>query len=141
MGVIVLDTSIVYALADAADARHGETVRWYEQQLPEMVTTPLVLAEVDHLIGSRLGRRALDGWWADVAAGAYLVDWWPAAARRIAEIAQRWADIGLGLTDASLVALADRHETRDVATFDQRHFRAVRSFDEGQPFRLLPTDA
>jgi len=32
MGVIVLDTSIVYALADAADARHEETVRWYQQR-------------------------------------------------------------------------------------------------------------
>jgi predicted nucleic acid-binding protein len=69
--VIVLDTSVVYALADEADVRHHETVGWYEEQLPEMVTTPLVLTEADHLIGSRLGRRALDGWWADVAAGAY----------------------------------------------------------------------
>jgi predicted nucleic acid-binding protein len=40
--VIVLDTSVVYALADEADVRHHETVGWYEEQLPEMVTTPLV---------------------------------------------------------------------------------------------------
>ena len=58
----------------------------------------------------------------------------------MAEIAQRWSDIGLGLTDASLVALADRYETLDVATYDHRHFRAVRSLDRGEPFRLLPTD-
>jgi hypothetical protein len=39
------------------------------------------------------------------------------------------------------MALADRHGTRDIATFDHRHFRAVRSLDGGQHFRLLPTDA
>jgi len=51
------------------------------------------------------------------------------------------AELDLGLTDASLIAVADRYETLDVATLDHRHFRAVRSLDSGQPFRLLPADA
>ena len=76
-----------------------------------------------------------------MAAGAYLVDWWPSAAAQIAEVALQWSELDLGLTDASLVALADRYETLDVATVDHRHFRAVRSLERGQPFRLLPTDA
>jgi uncharacterized protein len=138
--VIVLDTSIVYILADAADADHVDVAAWYRRSQPEFVTTPLVLAETDYLIGDRLGRRAQAQWWADVTAGAYLVDWWPSAATHVAEIAKRWAGIDLGLTDASLIALADRYETLDIATFDFRHFRAVRSLDDGQPFRLLPSD-
>ena len=120
--------------------RHREIVAWYREHQPEMVTTPLVMAEADYMIGERLGRRAQASWWADLAAGAYVVDWWPSAPKQVAEIAQRWSDIGLGLTDASLVALADRYETLDVATYDHRHFRAVRSLDRGEPFRLLPTD-
>ena len=139
--MIVLDTSVTYALADRRDARHAEVVAWYEQDLPELVTTPLVLAEVDYLIGQRLGLGAQASFWTDVAAGAYLVDWWPSAAAQIAEVALQWSELDLGLTDASLVALADRYETLDIATVDHRHFRAVRSLDGGQPFRLLPTDA
>ena len=139
--MIVLDTSVTYALADRRDARHAEVVAWYQRDRPELVTTPLVLAEVDYLIGHRLGRGAQARFWADVAAEAYLVDWWPSAAAQIAEVAQRWSELDLGLTDASLVALADRYETLDVATVDHRHFRAVRSLDDGRPFRLLPADA
>ena len=139
--MIVLDTSVTYALADRRDVRHAEVVAWYEHDGPELVTTPLVLAEVDYLIGDRLGRRAQASFWADVAAGAYLVDWWPSAAAQITEVAQQWSELDLGLTDASLIALAGRHDTLEIATVDHRHFRAVRSLVGGRPFRLLPTDA
>ena len=110
--MIVLDTSVTYALADRRDARHAEVVAWYEHDRPELVTTPLVLAEVDYLIGQRLGRGAQASFWADVAAGAYLVDWWPSAAAQIAEVALQWSELDLGLTDASLVALG--RPVRDV---------------------------
>ena len=56
-------------------------------------------------------------------------------------MALQWSELDLGLTDASLVVLAERYETLDIATVDHRHFRAVRSLDGGRPFRLLPTDA
>jgi uncharacterized protein len=139
--VIVLDTSLIYTLADRADADHLEAVAWYLDHEPELVTTPLVLAEADYLIRRRLGQRAQSGFWADVAAGAYLVDWWVSAPKQIAEIAEHRSELDLGLTDASLVALADRYETLDIATLDHRHFRAVRSVGDGEPFRLLPADA
>ena len=56
-------------------------------------------------------------------------------------VAERYVDLGLGLTDASLVALASRIGTIDVATYDQRHFRTVRPLRAGDAFRLLPLDA
>ncbi|HXF57261.1 MAG TPA: PIN domain-containing protein [Actinomycetota bacterium] len=66
------------------------------------------------------------------------MEWWPTAAREAAEVAERYAQLGLGLTDASLVALAARVGTTDVATFDERHFRAVPPLRGGRAFRLLP---
>ena len=36
--------------------------------------------------------------------------------------------------------LAERHETHDVLTLDERHLRALR-VPGGRPFRLLPSDA
>jgi predicted nucleic acid-binding protein len=55
-------------------------------------------------------------------------------------VAERHADTGLGLADASLVALAKRLETITIATLDERHFRAVRPLAGGAAFRLLPQD-
>jgi len=69
------------------------------------------------------------------------MDWWPSAGRESADIADRYRDLGIGLTDASLVALAGRVEVVDIATFDERHFRAIRPLAGGSAFRLLPLDA
>jgi predicted nucleic acid-binding protein len=55
--------------------------------------------------------------------------------------AERYADNGLGLADASLVALAQRLGTIEIATLDERHFRAVQPLAAGKAFRLLPADA
>ncbi len=138
--MIVLDTSVIYALLDGSDDRHREALTWYDRLDDELVTTPLVLAEADHLAVTRGGVYAVRAFRDDVRAGAYLVDWWPSAAREAAEVADRYADLGIGLTDASLVVLAARVGSVDVATFDERHFRAVRPLELAAAFRLLPLD-
>lgn len=58
------------------------------------------------------------------------------------EVDHRYANLGVRLTDASLVALAGRVETTVIATFDERHFRAMRPLT-GEPafVLLLPADA
>jgi hypothetical protein len=47
----------------------------------------------------------------------------------------------LGLTNASLLALAARLQTTAVATLDERHFRVLKPLSGGDAFTLLPTDA
>jgi hypothetical protein len=59
----------------------------------------------------------------------------------VVTIAERYADNQLGLADASLVALANRPETIEIATLDERHFRAVRPLGDDGAFRLVPADA
>jgi predicted nucleic acid-binding protein len=105
------------------------------------VTTPLIVAEIDHLVGARGTRAALSALRSDLVAGAYLVEWWSAAIASAVKVAERYADTGLGLADASLVALAERLGTIEIATLDERHFRAVRPLAGGKAFRLLPADA
>lgn len=139
--MIVLDSSVAFALLDRRDSDHDGAVRWYADLAEPVRTTPLVLAEVDHLALRRLGARETDAFRHDVATGAYGVEWWPSAAERAAEVARRFADLGLSLTDASLVALAARLRTTRIATFDERHFRAVRPLSGGEAFTLLPRDA
>jgi hypothetical protein len=139
--LIVGDTSFLYALLDPGDARHNEAARWYGSTDDEVATTPLVLAEMDYLAGVRAGRSARNAFRSDLASGAYLVEWWPTAEVDVVEVAQRYDDLGLSLTDASLIALADRLETTRVATFDERHFRVVGPLRGGTAFTLLPADA
>ena len=52
----------------------------------------------------------------------------------------RYRDLGIGLTDASLVVLAERYRTDEILTLDERHFRVL-STRSGRPFRLLPADS
>ena len=139
--MIVIDTSVIYALLDGKDANHKKAASWYTAHHPALATTPLILAEVDHLAGTRAGRRAQQAWRQDLANGVYDVQWWPSAPQEIATIANQYADAGVGLADASLVALAARLETNNIATFDERHFRVMRPEKGGGAFLLLPHDA
>jgi len=139
--VIVVDTSVVYALLDRRDGRHRQALSWSESFDGDLATTPLVLAETDHLASSRAGSEAARAFRRDVATGAYAVEWWRAAAAERVEVAESYRDLGVSLTDASLVALAARIPTTTIATFDELHFRALRPARGGEAFRLLPADA
>jgi predicted nucleic acid-binding protein len=139
--VIVVDSSVAYALLDARDAGHEAALAWYEQPHGDLLTTPLVLAEVDHLAGDRLGRGARSAFLGDVESGGYTIAWWGSAAAESVRIARRYLGLGVSLTDASLVALAARLETTSIATFDERHFRAIQPLTGEPGFTLLPVDA
>jgi len=102
---------------------------------------PFVLAELEYLV-SRLGGQAAEtGMLEDITRGAFeLAPFGAADVARAMTIIQRYADLALGLADASIVVLAERHNCHDILTLDQRHFRAVTG-PGNQPFRLLPLDA
>ncbi|HEY5143214.1 MAG TPA: PIN domain-containing protein [Solirubrobacteraceae bacterium] len=134
---IVVDTSLVLALYDADDDLHRDAVAWLTDVDDELVTTPLALAELDHHLG-RFGAEARQVLYDDLDRGSYVVRWWADALTESVAIARRRPDIGL--TDASLVALANRLRTNRIATFDHRDFRTLTDAS-GEPFALLPADA
>lgn len=139
--MIVLDTSVVLALVDESDIWHKRVWEWMEGVPDELCTTPLVLAELDHMVPLKGGSVAAEAVRADFRDGAYTVEWWRSALFETIEVASRYESIGLGLTDASLVALAAYLETTRIATLDERHFRTVRPLGDDAHFVLLPTDA
>jgi hypothetical protein len=138
--LIVLDSSFLYALLDRRDRRHVEASVWYRDVGDPLATSPLVLAEVDYL-AARAGRMVRDAFRHDVGAGAYTIGWWGAAVGSMVDLADRYADLGVSLADASLVALAARLGTTSIATFDERHFRSMRPLTGEPAFTLLPADA
>jgi len=138
--VIVVDTSVVLAFMNRGDAHHARAVSWMEDVREDLVTTPLVIAELDHLVRRLGGRAAGDALRADLVGGAYQVEWWSDAVRESAGVLDRYGSLDLGLTDASLVALAARLGTIRVATLDERHFRVLKPLTGEPAFTLLPGD-
>jgi uncharacterized protein len=100
----------------------------------------LVLAEVDYFL--RDERSAMNTLMVDLARGAFTYA--PPRLDQLAramEIDRRYADLGLGLVDASVVALAEDLGIRRLATRDVRHFAAVRLRDgSGLDLVVYPTD-
>jgi predicted nucleic acid-binding protein len=85
-----------------------------------------VIVEVDRLLRSRVGARAARLFLGAVADGEHVVvNLSPALLRRAVEIDTTFADLGLGYTDAAVMALAER-DRLPVLTFDFEHFRATR---------------
>lgn len=140
--MIVIDTSVVLAFMDRRDSDHQLVRNWMEGVEDELCTTPLVLAELDHLLHRQGGPVAARALREDFQDGAYLLDWWQGALPETIAAAQRYEELDLGLTDASLIALAGHLDTTRIATLDERHFRAVRPLTgKAASFTILPADA
>jgi len=92
--VIVVDTSVILAYMNSADTHHAAVRDWLATEDDDLATTPLIVAEADHLVAARGGRAA----------------------------------------SSALLG------TVEIATLDERHFRAVRPLAAGDAFRLLPRD-
>ena len=132
----VVDTGPLYAVADADDDEHERCRRLLTSPEHRLVIPALVVAEATDLIGTRLGSRAEALFLRslrDLDIEAPAVDDWA----RIAELVERYRNLPLGGTDASVVALAERLDTDLVITLDRRDFGAVRP-KHRPALRLLP---
>jgi uncharacterized protein len=138
--VILVDTSGVLAAIDPRQSKHAAAARVLSTSHPRLLS-PFVLAELDYLVATHGGQSEELKLLSDVSRGAYQLE--PFTSNDVAAaqaVIERYVDLRLGLADASIVVLAERHGCRDVLTLDQRHFRVVLGPRE-QPFRLLPGDA
>jgi predicted nucleic acid-binding protein len=136
--LILVDSSGLLAAIDSSQRDHTAAARALAAAEPPLLLSPFLLAELDYFVATRIGSDAEAALLEDVAAGAYQLEHFDrddvAAAL---SIIQKYGDIGLGLADASIVVLADRHDVSEVLTLDERHFRTVRR-SRGRHFRLLP---
>ena len=135
--MLVVDTSVLLAAADNADPDHQACAETIQNAGP-LVTTALVIAETAYLIGRQLGAAAEARFFRAVADGELQIETiTPAETRRIAELIETYADLGLGGTDASLIVIAERMKVSTIATLDRRHFSVVRPAHT-TAFELVP---
>jgi predicted nucleic acid-binding protein len=136
--VLLVDTGVLVAAADIDDAHHQPCKSVLEGDPGPLVTTPMVIAETAYLLDRQLGPPAEAALFASIIDGNLRVDnlqdsdW-----ARIGELVTAYADMRLGGTDASLVALAERLRITTIATLNRRHFTVVRP-RHVDAFELVP---
>ena len=138
--MILLDTSGLLSALDESQRYHHECATLLGEATPPLLLSPFVLAELDYLLARHIGRRAQAALLEEVARGAYQLEPFGAAdVARAKEVVEQYADLEIGLADASIVVLAERHAVTEVLTLDQRHFRAMR-IERRKRFKVLPFD-
>jgi predicted nucleic acid-binding protein len=133
---LLLDTGILYALADEDDDWHDRAVGYLEDVHEALLTPVTVVPEAAWLIRTRLGEGAELAFVRSIARGDLQVE--PLAApdlRRSAVLLERHPF--LGFVDASVIAVAERLRVETIATTDRRDFSAIRPAHI-KSFRLVP---
>ncbi|WP_205695935.1 PIN domain-containing protein [Conexibacter sp. SYSU D00693] len=136
---VVVDTSYLLALANAGDDHHEAARDWLAVADDDLVTSPLVVAQVEAVLHRLGGPAAAEAFWEDLDAGAYVVRWWADALTESIAIARAGREVVVDLVEASLVAVAARARTRHIATFRTEALRRLTTA-QGEPFVLHPTD-
>jgi uncharacterized protein len=138
--VILLDASGLLAAPDAGQRRHGPCRAALEAAKARLLLSPFVLAELDDLLMRHVGARAQAALLDEVVRGAYRLESFTADdVERAGEIMSRYGDLQIGLADASIVVLAERHGTSEILTLGLRHFQALRVGGRKR-FRIVPVD-
>jgi uncharacterized protein len=136
--VLIVDTGPLVALGDRDDQDHLRCRELLEGDPGPLVTTALVIAEAGYMLSRGLGVAAELALIAMIRDRSLKVeplhqaDW-----DRIHQLVEMYADLGLGVTDASLIAIAERNYVTRIATIDRRHFAVVRPA-HCDAFELLP---
>ncbi|MGI8945800.1 MAG: type II toxin-antitoxin system VapC family toxin [Thermoleophilaceae bacterium] len=135
---LVLDTGPLLAALDAADPDHPVCAELLIAAGEDLVVPGLVLAELDYWCHKRLSADVWLDFLDDLLAGAYRAEHAaPADLHRCRALQAEYADLGLGVVDASVLALVERLGEDKLATLDHRHFNAVRPRHRAA-IRLLP---
>jgi uncharacterized protein len=128
--VIVCDTAPLVAAALYRDPDHRRCVDLFtglRLANREILLPGPIVAEVGYLLGRKSGAQTEAFFLRSLAAGDFVpMDLTAADYTRMAELVEQYADLPLGTSDASVIALAERLNVAEVATLDLRHFTVVR---------------
>jgi hypothetical protein len=136
--VIIADTSGLLALFDRGEPEHQAVSDAVSRIVGPLVVSPYVVAELDYLVGTRIGVAQGLAVLRELSGGAYVLpEFGPSDMAIAANVVERYRDQDIGIADASIVVLAERYATRQLLTLDRRHFSVLRPTQGGR-FSLLP---
>lgn len=135
---LIIDTGIVYALADRKDKWHASAARFMSNFRGRLFVPSSIVPEACYLLNTYLGQEA------ELSFVQSLVDREMALEHltfhdlpRIVELLKKYHDSNIGFVDASVVAMAERLKVCGLLTTDRRHFAAIKP-QHCKEFTLLP---
>lgn len=134
--MIIADTGYWLALANRRDRHHHRAVAVTQTLSDGLITTWPVLTEVCHLLVSRLSVAAQVTFISEVTQYCQLFALSEVHLRRCAELMEKYRDLPMDLTDASLVVLAEDLGSGAILSTDKRDFNAYR-WKNTHPFQNL----
>jgi uncharacterized protein len=142
--IVIGDTSGLVSAFNADDPRQS-AARSAFQRASATVISPLVFAEIEHIMTRNINRNAaheaIDWLLAQENTKRVLVPEVPALVlHRARKVQAKYAALRLDLADSVNVVLAAEYETECILTLDRRDFRAIRPLTHHRAFRLLPDD-
>jgi uncharacterized protein len=141
--VILCDSGPLVAAAASNDSDHHLCVEMFTGLRlagRRLLVPQTVVAEVGYMLATWVSTEVEAQFLDAMATGDFeILDLVPADFERMSQLVRQYADLPLGTTDASVIALADRLGVREIATLDRRHFTVVTPQDGGH-FNLLPEE-
>lgn len=125
--MLIVDTGPLVAIADKDDGNYQACLDLLATSAGPLITNELVVAEAGYLLTREIGPHAEIALIEMIRDTTLTVepltttDW-----DRVAELLDRYQSLPLGVTDASIIAIAERFGSIHIATLDRRHFRIIR---------------
>lgn len=123
---VVVDTDVFLSAADTDEPRHADCARVLTSHRGRLVTTAAAVAETAWPIEDRLGAAAEVQFLTMVINNVHVVELTRGDYERCIALIETYADMGLGLVDASIVTVAERLGHSTIVTLNDRDFRVVR---------------
>lgn len=125
LSIVIVDSGPLIAAANRSDPDHAACAEVLQRPGFHLVVPALCVAEAAYLLGTRKGPQVEAAFLRQLreldVRSPEEDDW-----ERIAELVERYADLPLGATDASVLVQAERCGTGQIVTLDRRHFQVVR---------------
>ena len=136
--MLLVDTGVLVAATDRPDRHHQACARLIEDDPGPLVTTTLVIAECVYLIERELGSQPSCSSIKRSSTRRFTSNRSrPRTGNVFTDLVDQYADLPLGGTDASLIAIAERLNLARIATLDHRHFGVVRPA-ASDAFEIVP---
>jgi predicted nucleic acid-binding protein len=135
--MLLIETNVLLSAADISDQDHIGCATVLDQRTDIAVPAP-VTAETAWMLDARLGSTAEIAFVGAIASGEIpVVDLTTSDWQRCRDLIETYADLHLGIVDASVVAVAERLGLSEIATLNHRDFHVVRPRHVGA-VNLLP---
>ena len=135
---VIVDTGIVYALADSKDSWHLRAVDFVTAYQGRLIVPSPTIPEACYLLNTYLGSFAETEFVKSLVNREIVVEHFNSSdLSRCVEVLKKYEDSNIGFVDAAIIAVAERLNICKILTTDRRHFSLIKP-KHCEAFTLLP---